>query len=77
MSEPLLLHARYWKSKAVSVVRDNLMNEEGYAPYCDCSGLHRMRWNPSIDQFSCSLGRCGNTKFPIGFIINYKRRWNK
>lgn len=72
-----LLHENKFQSKSYSTVRDNLMNEKDYSPYCYCNGLYRMKWDDSINQFVCCLGRCGNTQFPIGFIINYKRKWEK
>lgn len=60
----------------MSIVRDNLMNERGYTPYCGAEkcDLHwpRTRFNGS--QFAC---RCGfETTFEPEFIAAYKAKWN-
>jgi hypothetical protein len=59
-----------------SIVRKNLMNEEGYTPYCgkiNCShNMPRTTFNGS--QFKCSCGWV--SEFPLDFIIEYKKKWN-
>lgn len=59
----------------MSIVRDNLMNEPKYAPYCGTSSCQF--WWPRTtfkdDQFEC---RCGfRTEFPDEFIEEYKKKW--
>jgi hypothetical protein len=58
----------------MSIVRENLMKQKGYPPYCGnrCKEMPRTRFNG--DQFEC--GCCGwKTSFPIEFIDEYKRKW--
>lgn len=62
---------------ALSIVRQNLLERAGYAPYCgseDC----RHRWpRTEFDgsQFKC---RCGwRSSFDLPFIEEYKRTWRK
>lgn len=63
--------------KEETIVRENLMNEEGYTPYCGyimsmCSNP-RTKWNG--EQFTCP--KCGWTsQFPKDFIDRYKAKWN-
>lgn len=59
----------------MSIVRDNLMNQKGYSPYCGnirCFfGMPRTTFNG--EQFTC---RCGWVSgFPKGFIKEYKEKW--
>lgn len=59
----------------MSIVRDNLMNERGYTPYCGAEECYwhwpRTRFNGS--QFAC---RCGfETTFEPEFIAAYKAKW--
>ena len=63
----------------MSTVRRNLMEQEGYAPYCGaidpiCNhGTPRSTFNG--EQFEC---KCGwKSKFPGDFILEYKHRWHK
>lgn len=62
----------------MNIVRDNLMNVPGYAPYCgaanDC--IYNMpRTHFDGKQFVC---RCGwRSNFPADFIKSYKKRWNE
>jgi hypothetical protein len=61
-----------------SIVRDNLMNREGYEPYCGagafCSkGMPRAKWDFKRDQFVCGCGWI--SKFHKNFIERYKKRW--
>lgn len=68
--------------KEDSIVRENLMSQEGYRPYCgnnisrDTHGgcdNPRTKWNGQ--QFVCPT--CGwVSQFPIEFIIRYKQKWN-
>lgn len=71
--------------KELTIVRENLMNEEGYSGYCGnnisrykvggCSNP-RTKWNPLLNQFVCS--ECGWTsQYPNDFINRYKEKWNK
>jgi hypothetical protein len=61
----------------MSIVRENLMNERGYTPYCgndkQCAGW----WPRSYftgEQFRC--GSCGwESRFEPEFIAAYKARW--
>ncbi|BCQ23139.1 hypothetical protein NK8_12640 [Caballeronia sp. NK8] len=61
----------------MSIVRNNLMTQRGYTPYCgsvDCGIMPRTRWNGS--QFCCS--HCGWTsRFPDDFIAEYKAKWHE
>lgn len=60
-----------------TIIRNNLMTEKGYTPYCGsmsrfCSNP-RTRWNG--EQFACP--KCGFvTQFPKEFIEEYKTKWN-
>ena len=68
----------------MSTVRDNLMNEEGYTPYCGselCAPRTRFspeRWPRTKfngEQFICP--KCGWTSnFESAFIVEYKKKWN-
>lgn len=58
-----------------SVVRDNLMNQRGYSPYCGndkCPVVPRASFNGK--QFVCKS--CGwVSQFDPKFISQYKRKW--
>lgn len=58
----------------MSIVRDNLMNEPGYTPYCGAERCRarwpRTRFNGS--QFQCSCG--WQSGFEAAFIEQYKNR---
>lgn len=59
-----------------SIVRNNLMYEEGYSPYCAAQRKCPFNW-PRMsftgEQFKC---RCGYvTEFPKAFIKLYKEKW--
>lgn len=65
-----------------TIVRENLMTEEGYRPYCGnpaprtgkggCDNP-RTKWNGN--QFYCP--RCGwLSNFPEDFIKRYKTKWD-
>jgi len=61
----------------MSLIQDNLMNREGYSPYCgDCACSYRMpRTFFKNDQFEC---KCGfRTDFTPEFIAEYKKKWKK
>ncbi len=63
-----------------TIVRNNLMTREGYAPYCgnndDCiAGMPRTKWDESIEQFTCNCGWI--SKIDPEFIKRYKERWGK
>ncbi|WP_329894413.1 hypothetical protein [Stenotrophomonas sp. SMYL20] len=61
---------------ATTTVRKNLLEREGYTPYCGealmcTAGLPRTTWDGA--QFRC---RCGwRSEFPADFIAAYKARW--
>ncbi len=69
--------------KEITIVRENLMNEEGYSGYCGnnisryvkggCSNP-RTKWNGG--QFVCPECRW-TSQYPDDFIERYKKRWNK
>ena len=64
-----------------TVVRENLMNEPGYSPYCGAAmnsrcPMPRTVWDATKNQFVCP--HCGfTTEFPADFITRYKAKWNK
>jgi hypothetical protein len=66
-----------------TIVRENLMNEKGYSPYCG-NGLSRStkggcdnprtKWSSVLNQFICP--KCGwISEFPQEFIKRYKEKW--
>lgn len=70
--------------KEISIVRENLMTVENYAPYCGnnisltaiggCDNP-RMRWNRDKKQFVCP--KCGDTtEYPDDFIERYMKKWS-
>lgn len=69
----------------LSIVRTNLMNQQGYVGYCGNSwneqrkkgcDMPRTKWNPELNQFECP--KCGwVSQFPSDFIARYKERWAK
>lgn len=61
----------------MSIVRDNLMNREGYTPYCgDMNCRHHMpRTHWTGQQFKCACG--WQSSFPDDFIAEYKAKWHK
>lgn len=67
-----------------TIVRENLMTEKGYRPYCGndkprnapggCS-MPRVNWSEELHQFVCP--ECGwVSKFPQDFISRYMTKWN-
>jgi len=72
--------------KEETIVRENLMNQEGYTGYCgselclprtrDYSDRWpRTKWIPELNQFKCP--RCGwVSQYPEDFIKRYKARWS-
>lgn len=60
----------------MSIVRDNIMNKEGYTPYCgDGISCLMPRTVFNGKQFECPM--CGfETCFEDEFITEYKTRWN-
>lgn len=59
----------------MSVVRDNLMNEQGYSPYCGAMCKYMPRTYFDGEQFVCP--DCGwRSEFPADFIAAYKKKWN-
>lgn len=66
------------QSKEETIVRENLMNEEGYTPYCGSEKCFlnnpRTEWNHYYYQFTC---KCGwKSKFPQDFINRYILKWS-
>lgn len=71
--------------KDISTVRTNLMNEQGYRPYCGdelCkprTSHSPERWPRTKfdgEQFVCP--KCGwRSEFPTDFIDRYKTKWKK
>lgn len=62
----------------MSIVRDNLMNREGYAPYCGAGAecRHRMPRTTYRDgQFECICG--WRSDFEPEFIAAYEAKWAK
>lgn len=69
----------------INIVRDNLMNEPGYSPYCgDQQCRPRTQHSPDRwprtkfdgEQFVCP--KCGwRSEFPADFIDRYKTKWKK
>lgn len=62
----------------MSLVQDNLMNREGYTPYCGdevCKPEHyTQRTKFDGEQFTC---KCGwRSRFSKEFIQKYKEKWN-
>ena len=68
-----------------TIVRENLMTEQNYTPYCGnmmpfghshhCSNP-RTKWYYDLEQFKCP--ECNwQSEFPDDFIKRYKEKWNK
>ena len=62
----------------MSIIRDNLMTQQNYSPYCGNAGarcsMPRTVFNGK--QFKCK--ECGWTSsFDERFIDEYKRKWGK
>ena len=59
----------------MSLIRNNLMKEPGYSPYCgsdNCRvGLRRTKFDG--EQFVCQCG--WRSQFPADFIAEYKAKW--
>ena len=61
----------------ISTVRENLMNEKGYSPFCGrfCSSMPRTVWCDAVSQFKCPV--CDwLSVFPEDFIRRYKNKWS-
>lgn len=61
----------------VSTVRRNLMEQQGYSPYCGAERRSLAWARTSFDngQFKC---RCGwRSAFEPEFIADYKAKWGK
>lgn len=54
-------------TETISIVRQNLLNDKNYAPYCgECRTMERMKFNN--DQFVCK--HCNSqTNFDSDFIL--------
>ena len=68
--------------KEETIVRENLMTEQGYRPYCGnnvsrnmIDGCDNPRTRFNGEQFVCI--KCGWTSnFPSDFMQRYKQKWN-
>lgn len=62
--------------KENTIVRNNLMNREGYTPYCGSERCeyHYPRTEFKGSQFTCACGWVSG--FPDDFISRYKTKWN-
>jgi hypothetical protein len=69
----------------LSIVRTNLINQQGYTGYCGNSwneqkrkgcDMPRTKWDAELNQFRCP--KCGwVSQFPSDFIKRYRERWGK
>lgn len=60
----------------MSVIRDNLMTQPGYTPYCGSRSC-KLHWPRSYfdgEQFACNCG--WRSEFEPKFIAEYKAKWN-
>ena len=59
----------------MSIVRENLMEREGYSPYCgnDLCYLRMPRTHFDGQQFVCGCG--WRSEFPADFIAAFKAKW--
>ena len=58
----------------MSIVRENLMKEKGYSPYCGAMCKQMPRTHFDGEQFVCP--HCGwRSEFPADFIAAYKEKW--
>lgn len=59
-----------------TIVRNNLMIDKGYSPYCGndkCKlRMPRSAFDNIEGQFTCA---CGYSAFPEDFINRYKTKW--
>ena len=65
-----------------SIIRENLMTQEGYTGYCgnnisrdEIGGCNNPRTKFNGKQFYCPHCKW-ISQFPIDFIERYKKRWN-
>lgn len=73
-----------FEMKEETIVRENLMTQQNYSPYCgnnksfrSIGGCYnpRVKWVPELNQFKCP--NCGwVSEFPEDFIKRYKARWS-
>jgi len=60
----------------VSIVRDNMMTQRGYTPYCGnqhCGTMPRTFWNGA--QMQCR--HCGwQSSFELEFVAAYTEKWS-
>lgn len=63
------------KEDTMSVVRQNLMTEKGYSPYCGGQSCRQQpRTNFDGEQFRCP--HCSwRSNFDAEFIAQYKQKW--
>lgn len=63
--------------KEETVVRENLMNDRNYRPYCGAEhcthGMPRTKYNQELGQFRCPCGWV--SVYPKEFIERYKEKW--
>lgn len=64
-------------SQEKTIVRENLMTQKGYSPYCgadDCDHSNpRTVYSRQIHQFRCICGWV--SQFPKDFIERYEQKW--
>ena len=61
----------------VSIVRENLMSQPGYQPYCGgekCRIMPRTKWSAFYSQFVCPICEW-RSSFEPAFIAEYKAKW--
>jgi len=60
----------------MDIVRNNLMTQPGYTPYCGTGNYCRIpRTYFDGEQFACP--HCGwRSQFPADFIAEYKAKWH-
>lgn len=65
--------------KELSIVRENLMTDKNYRPYCG-NNLHDVCYNPRTELRTDGQFICPNCKwisaFPDDFINRYKQKHN-
>jgi hypothetical protein len=63
--------------KEETTVRENLMNEKDYSPYCGSNKcrhkMHRAKWSDDKKQFTYSC--VWVSQFPDDFINTYIAKW--
>ena len=61
----------------MSLIKRNLMEQQGYSPYCGAERCY-LTWPRTLfdgKQFTCRCG--GRSGFEPEFIAEYKTKWGK